>query len=58
VWLGREERFGDDRDRGRPNYDQSGSVADPVQRLRILVGNELKGLAGDVRGVCYPFAGR
>jgi hypothetical protein len=58
VWLGREERFGDDRDRARPNYDQSGSVADPVQRLRILVGNELKGLAADVRGVCYPFAGR
>jgi hypothetical protein len=58
VWLGREERFGDDRDRGRPNFDQSGSVADPVQRLRILVGNELKGLAADVRGVCYPFAGR
>jgi hypothetical protein len=58
VWLGREERFGDDRDRARPNFDQSGSVADPVQRLRILVGNELKGLAADVRGVCYPFAGR
>jgi serine/threonine protein kinase len=58
VWLGREERFGDDHERDRPNYDKSGAVADPVQRLRILVGNELKGLAEDVRGVCYPFAGQ
>jgi hypothetical protein len=58
VWLGREVRFGDDHDRGRPNSDQSGAVADPVQRVRSLVENELKGLAEEVRGVCYPFAGR
>jgi serine/threonine protein kinase len=58
VWLGKDMHFGDDRDRARPNYDKAGTVADPVERVRSLVGNELKGLAEDARGVCYPFAGR
>jgi hypothetical protein len=58
VWLGAEERFADGRDRGRPNLDQSGTVLDPVERMRRLVRGELKSLAGDVRGVCYPFAGK
>jgi hypothetical protein len=51
-------RFGDDRDRPRPNFDKSGAVADPVERMRCLVEGELRGLAEDVQGVCYPFAGR
>jgi hypothetical protein len=58
VWLGAEERFADVRDRGRPNLDQSGTMLDPVERMRRLVRGELKSLAGDVRGVCYPFAGK
>jgi hypothetical protein len=58
VWLGAEEHFGNLRDRGRPNLDQSGTVLDPVERMRRLVRGELKSLADDVRGVCYPFAGQ
>jgi serine/threonine protein kinase len=58
VWLGTEERFGNQRDRGRPNFDQSGTLLDPVERMRRLVRGELKELADDVRGVCYPFEGR
>jgi hypothetical protein len=58
VWLGPEERFGNARDRGRPNLDQSGTILDPVERMRRLVRGELKGLADDVRGVCYPFEGK
>jgi serine/threonine protein kinase len=58
VWLGREVHFGNDQDRSRPNFDKSGTVADPVERVRSLVEGELRGLAEDVRGVCYPFAGR
>jgi serine/threonine-protein kinase len=58
VWLGAEERFADVRDRGRPNLDQSGTVPDPVERLRRLVRGELKRLSEDVRGVCYPFEGK
>jgi hypothetical protein len=58
VWLGAEERFANVRDRGRPNVDQSGTVLDPVERLRRLVRGELKRLADNVRGVCYPFAGK
>jgi hypothetical protein len=55
---GREVRFGNDLDRARPNYDKSGTVADPVERIRSLLRNNLKEMAEDVRGVCYPFAGR
>jgi hypothetical protein len=58
VWLGAEERFGNVRDRGRPELDKSGTVFDPVERARRLVRGELKGLADDVRGVCYPFEGQ
>jgi serine/threonine protein kinase len=58
VWLGAEERFANNADRGRPNFDGAGVVLDPVERMRRLVGTELKGLGGDVRGVCYPFAGQ
>ena len=58
VWLGAEERFGNAQDRARPDQDQSGTVLDPVERMRRLVRGELKGLAGDVRGVCYPFQGQ
>jgi predicted Ser/Thr protein kinase len=58
VWLGADERFADVRDRGRPNLDQSGTVLDPVERLRRLVRGELTSLVSDVRGVCYPFAGK
>ena len=57
VWLGTEERFGNLHDRARPNLDQSGTVLDPVERLRRLVRGELKNLGGEVRGVCYPFDG-
>jgi hypothetical protein len=58
VWLGAEERFGNAQDRGRPNLDQAGTVVDPVERMRRLVRDELKGLGDDVRGVCYPFEGK
>jgi hypothetical protein len=58
VWLGAEERFTEAHDRARPNLDQSGTVLDSVERMRRLVRGELKGLAGDVRGVCYPFEGK
>jgi tRNA A-37 threonylcarbamoyl transferase component Bud32 len=58
VWLGAEEWFGNPQDRSRPNLDQSGTVLDPVERLRRLVRGGLKSLAGDVRGVCYPFDGK
>jgi hypothetical protein len=57
VWLGTEERFGNLHDGARPNLDQSGTVLDPVERLRRLVRGELKNLGGEVRGVCYPFDG-
>jgi serine/threonine protein kinase len=57
VWLGADDRFGDDRDRGRPNVDQSGALPDPVERMRRLVRGELRDLGGDVHGVCYPFQG-
>jgi hypothetical protein len=57
VWLGAGEQFGNARDRGRPEFDNSGTVFDPVERARRLVSGELKRLADDVRGVCYPFAG-
>ncbi len=55
VWLGSEERFGKATDRGRPILDVAGKAVDPVERVRRLVRSELKDLAGDVRGVCYPF---
>jgi hypothetical protein len=58
VWLGADERFGDDHDRGRPNVDQSGTLVDPVERIRRLVRGELKDLGGEVHGVCYPFQGK
>jgi hypothetical protein len=58
VWLGAEERFGNAADRGRPDHDKSRTLVDPVERMRRLVRNELKGLGGDVRGVCYPFQGK
>jgi serine/threonine-protein kinase len=58
VWLGAEERFAEVRDRGRPNLDQSGTMLDPVERLRRLMSGQLKNLAGEVRGVCYPFDGK
>jgi hypothetical protein len=58
VWLGAEERFSNLHDRARPNVDQSGTMLDPVERLRRLVRGGLKNLAGDVRGVCYPFDGK
>jgi hypothetical protein len=57
VWLGPEERFAHSEDRGRPKLDQTGTVSDPVERLRRLVRSELKELPGEVRGVCYPFQG-
>jgi hypothetical protein len=58
VWLGVEERFTNAQDRKRLNLDQSGTVLDPVERMRRLVRGELKSLAGDVRGVCYHFQGK
>jgi hypothetical protein len=58
VWLSGEERFGNARDRARPNLDQGGTVLDPVERMRRLVRGELKAFAEDVRGVCYPFEGK
>jgi hypothetical protein len=57
-WLGTEERFGNARDRGRLEFNKSGTVFDPVERARRLVRGELKGLADDVREVCYSFAGQ
>jgi serine/threonine protein kinase len=57
VWLGPGERFGHTADRGRPALNQAGTLPDPVERIRRLVRGELKGLAGEVRGVCYPFQG-
>jgi hypothetical protein len=57
VWLGPQERFAHTADRGRPALDQAGTLPDPVERIRRLVRGELKGLAGEVRGVCYPFQG-
>jgi hypothetical protein len=58
VRLGEEVLFDNDRDRGRPNLDQSGKLLDPVERMRRLVRGELKKLGGDVQGVCYPFQGK
>ncbi len=58
VWLGKEVRFGHKEDRGRPDCYKSGTVIDPVERMRRLVRRELKELGGDVRGVCYPFQGK
>jgi hypothetical protein len=58
VWLGKEERFGSATDRGRPNLDASGTVVDPVERMRRLARGGLHDLGGEVRGVCYPFAGK
>jgi hypothetical protein len=57
LWLGPEERFGHSKDRGRPALDKAGTLTDPVERIRRLVRGELKELAGEVRGVCYPFQG-
>ncbi len=58
VWLGKEERFGNALDRGRPNLDQSGTLVDPVERMRRLVRSDLHDMGGEVRGVCYPFQGK
>jgi len=57
VWLGPEDRFGHAPDRGRPNLDQTGTVVNPVERMRRLVRGDLKKMADEVRGVCYPFRG-
>ena len=45
-------------DRGRPALDKAGEVADPVERLRRLLGTEVRELAPVRRGVCYPFEGK
>jgi hypothetical protein len=58
ISLGAEERFADAQDPARPNLDQSGAALDPVERVRRLVRGELRSLAGDVRCVCYRFAGK
>jgi hypothetical protein len=58
VWLGTEEYYLNAVDRGRPNLDKSGTQLDPVERVRRLVRDDLKKLAADVSGVCYPFQGK
>jgi hypothetical protein len=57
VWLGSDTRFGIPEERGRLGSDGAGKAADPVERVRRLVRNELKDLGGEVCGVCYPFRG-
>jgi hypothetical protein len=59
AWLSDVEvdRFGDERDRGRPGFDQAGQVEDPVQRVRRLLRGELRAFSQTSRAVCFPFRG-
>jgi hypothetical protein len=59
VWLADlgAERFGNDRDGGRPGLDQSGQVEDPVQRVRRLLRGKLHAMSQAGRAVCLPFRG-
>ncbi|HVK11095.1 MAG TPA: protein kinase [Gemmataceae bacterium] len=60
VWIGadRETRFLVSQDRGRPDLDKTGSVTDPVERVRRLLRTDVKPLAADAAAVCYPFLDR
>jgi hypothetical protein len=57
VWLGKEIRFGDNKDRDRMDIDQAGVTADPVERVRRLVEGELRKLAEDVQVTFGPPSG-